>query len=118
MLSSDKNVATIAELIETIKHYIGLQGEYLKLDVVEKAVSLLKAIALVAVFFLILMAVVFYISLAVAFWLAGYVGYVAAFSIVAVFFFLVFTLVTIFRKPLIERPLVHFLAELFLGKSM
>ena len=38
MFSNDKNVETIGQLVETIKHYIGLQKEYLKLDVVDKVV--------------------------------------------------------------------------------
>ena len=40
MLSSDKNVETIAQLIEVLKHYLGLQTEYVKLDVVDKVVRL------------------------------------------------------------------------------
>ena len=43
MFSNDKNVETIGQLVETIKHYIGLQKEYLKLDVVDKVVRLLTA---------------------------------------------------------------------------
>ena len=43
MLSSDKNVETIAQLIEVLKHYLGLQTEYLKLDVIDKVVRLMKA---------------------------------------------------------------------------
>ena len=31
MLSSDKNVASIAELVEALKQYVGLQKEYLEL---------------------------------------------------------------------------------------
>ena len=31
MLSSDKNVESIAQLVESVKNYVGLQGEYLKL---------------------------------------------------------------------------------------
>lgn len=30
MLSSDKNVETIAQLAEIVKHYLGIQTEYLK----------------------------------------------------------------------------------------
>ena len=58
MLSSDKNVETIAQLIEIVKHYLGLQKEYLKLDIIDKLVRLLTAIALFIVFFLIVIAVV------------------------------------------------------------
>ena len=40
MLSSDKNVASIAELVEALKQYVGLQKEYLELNVIEKIVKL------------------------------------------------------------------------------
>ena len=36
MLSSDKNVEPFAQLIETFKHYLGLQAEYVKLDAIDK----------------------------------------------------------------------------------
>ena len=35
MFSTDKNIETIAELIEAVKNYIGLQTNYAKLDVIE-----------------------------------------------------------------------------------
>ena len=46
MLSSDKNVETIAQLIEALKHYLGLQTEYVKLDVIDKVVRLLTTATL------------------------------------------------------------------------
>ena len=55
MLSSDKNVETIAQLIEVLKHYLGLQTEYLKLDVIDKVVRLLKAATLALIFILMLL---------------------------------------------------------------
>jgi hypothetical protein len=30
MFSSDKNVETIGQLVEVLKHYIGLRSEYMK----------------------------------------------------------------------------------------
>lgn len=36
MFSNDNNVETIAQLVEVLKHYIGLQSEYVKLDVIEE----------------------------------------------------------------------------------
>ena len=36
MLSSDQNVETIAQLIEAVKHWLGLQAEFVKLDVVDR----------------------------------------------------------------------------------
>ena len=74
MLSSDKNVETIAQLIEVLKHYFELHKEYLKLDVIDKVVRLLAGIN-----------------------------------------FVILLLFVALRKPLIERPLVRFLASLFMS---
>ena len=115
MLSSDKNVETIAKLAEILKHYLGLQKEYLKLDVIDKVVRLLKVLLLSVLFFLIIMAVVMYFSFAFAYWLGGIIGLTPAFLIVAAFHLLVFVLFIVFRKPLIERPIVRFLTNLFLN---
>ena len=46
MFSNDKNIETIAQLVEALKDYVELQKDYLKLDVVEKAVRLLTAVSL------------------------------------------------------------------------
>ncbi len=116
MLSSDQNVETIAQLVEIVKNYLGLQGEYLKLDVIDKLVSLLKAFALALFFFIFILAVFTYFSIAAAFWMASSIGYVWAFLIVGMFHLLLFLLIVHFRKPWIERPLVRFLANLFLGQ--
>lgn len=116
MLSSDKNVETIAQLIEVLKHYLGLQTEFVKLDLIDKVVRLLTAAALAILFFFIIIAVLMYLSFAIAFWLASFVGAAWAFFIVSLFHLLFFVVFIYFRKPWIEKPLVHFLAELFLSK--
>lgn len=116
MLSSDKNVESIAQLIEILKHYLGLQTEYAKLDVIDKVVRLLTAFALAVVFFMILIAVLLYLSFAVAFWLATYTGTAIAFLIVGGIHLLLFVVFFCFRKRWIEKPLVHFLASLLLSK--
>ena len=115
MLSSDKNVETIAKLAEIVKHYLGLQKEYLKLDVIDKLVRLLTAMTLAVVFFLILIAVVMYCSCALAYWMGEYIGNVAAFFIVGFIHFLLLLLVIFLRKPLIQKPLIRFLANLLMS---
>ena len=115
MLSSDKNVETIAQLVEIIKHYLGLQKEYLKLDVIDKIVRLLTFAALVIVFVLILVAIMMYLSFALAFWLASYTGTALAFLVVGGIHLLLIIVIFIFRKKWIEKPLVRFLANLLLG---
>jgi len=52
MLSSDQNVETIAQLIEALKHYLGLQTEYVKLDVIDKVVRLLTTATFYSLFLL------------------------------------------------------------------
>ena len=114
MLSNDKNVETIAQLIEVLKHYFGLQTEYVKLDLIDKVVSLLTAIALAILFFLIILAMTIYLSCAAAGGLATFVGMAKAFLAVSGLHFLLLILFFIFRKPWIEKPLVRFLAGLLL----
>ena len=116
MLSSDKNVESIAQLIEILKHYLGLQSEYVRLDVIDKVVRLLTAATLAIIFFFIIIAVLMYFSFAIAFWLSTYIGMALAFLIVSAFHLLIFILFIACRKSWIEKPLVHFLASILLSK--
>ncbi len=116
MLSSDKNVESIAQLIEVLKHYLGLQTEYVKLDVIDKVVRLLTVAALAIVFFLIIVAVLMYFSFALVSWISTSIGMAKAFLIVGGLHLLLLILFLVFRKSWIEKPLVRFLAGLLLSK--
>lgn len=115
MLSSDKNVESIAQLVETVKSYVGLQGEYLKLDVIEKIVRLATALTLAFVFLLLTIAFLFYLSFACVYWLVPFTGTALAFFIMALFFLAILALVYFNRRAWIERPLVRFLASVLLN---
>lgn len=115
MLSSDKNVESIAQLVEMLKEYVGLHKEYLKLDVIDKVVRLLTATALAIVFFLLIIAILLFLSLAIAEWLSTYIGSTGAYFAIAGLHLAMLILVTIFRKSWIERPLVQFLANLLMS---
>lgn len=115
MLSSDKNVETIAELIEALKHYLGLQKEYVKLDVTDKVVRLLTAATLAVLFFLIASVVLLFFWIGVAHLLAAHTGMPLAMFIVAVIHLVILLLFVVFRESWIERPLVKFLASLFMN---
>ena len=114
MLSSDKHVETVAQLIEAVKDYLGQRAEYARLDLAERAVRLLTAIALYALLLFVLIIVVVLLSLGLVTWLSHHVGFTAAFLLVAAFYILVLLVVWAFRKPWIERPLVRRLAHLLL----
>lgn len=115
MFSNDQNIETIGQLVDTLKHYVVLQKEYIKLGTVEKTVRILTAIAMTAIVGLLLVFVLIFFSFAAAFALGPLVGQVAAFSIIAAIYIIILLLVLTFRKQWIEKPLVRFLAELLLS---
>ena len=114
MFSTDKNIETIADLIEVLKEYIGLQTKYLKLDVIDKIVRLLTALAMVAMLSILLFLGLIYLSFAAAFALAPVCGDALAFTAIAGVYFVVLIMFVVFRKQWIEKPLVKFLASLLM----
>ncbi len=116
MLSSDKNVESIGQLTQLLKHYLGLQAEYVKLDVIDKVVRLLTAATLAIIFFLLIIAVLMFFSFALAYWLSRYTGIVPAFIIVGILHLLLLILFFLLHQKWIERPLVRFLANLLMSK--
>ena len=103
MFSCDKNIETIGQLVEVLRHYVSLQGESVKLNIVDKVVRLLTLTLI-------------YLSFAVAHALSPMVGMAWAFAIVSGCYFFVLLLCLLFRKQWIERPLVRFLASLLMEK--
>lgn len=114
MFSSDKNIETIGQLIEAIRHYIGLQTKYAKLDVIEKIVRLLTAFVMMITLAVLLMLMLIYASFAAAFAMQPFIGAAAAFCVVAGTYFIALILCFAFRKQWIERPLVKFLASILM----
>lgn len=115
MFSNDQNIETIGQLVDTLKHYVGLQKEYVKLGAIEKTVRILTSIAMVAILGLLLVFILIFLSFAAAFALGPIVGQVAAFVIIAAVYLIVLLFFLIFRKQWIEKPLVRFLANLLLS---
>ena len=71
MLSSDKNIENIVQLIEALKEYFELKKSYLKYDVVDKVVRLTAALALTVIILLLTIAVLFYASFALVYWMSS-----------------------------------------------
>ena len=114
MFSNDKNIETIGQLVQLIKHSIGLQGEYLKLDIMEKTVRIITALLLFAILTLIIIAILFFLSLSAAIAMGQAIGYPAAFGIIAASYIIVFILFLSFRRSWIERPLIRFITSLLM----
>ena len=115
MLSSDKNVESIVELIDALKEHVELQKEYLELNVIEKVVKLVTALTVAIVFVILGVAVLFYLTFAIVYWIAPLTGLALAFFLVAMFFVTLLVLLFAFRTKWIERPLVRFLANTLLN---
>ena len=114
MFSTDNNVETIGRLVEVLKNYIGLQTEYVKLDVIEKIVRLITVLALALVLLVSILMIVIFGSFAAVYALEPCVGIVAGFCIVAAFYFVLFLLIFAFRPQWIEKPVVRFLASILM----
>ena len=115
MFSSDKNIETIAQLVEQLKQYGGLRLEMLKLDATEKTVKIISALILGFVLLLIVCAVAICASFAAAYALANMLDSMAlGFLCVAAFYLFLLIIVYVRKKAWIERPLVKFLATVLL----
>lgn len=115
MLSSDKNIETISQLIEMIKHNLGLRKDHLKLEIVEKVMRLANAAALAFILILIIAAILLFLSAGVAAYLSEYMGLPIALLAVGGFYLLLLLVVYMSRKSWIERPLVRYLSKLLLN---
>jgi len=116
LFSNDQNIETIGQLIELFRHYLGLQSEYFKLDVVERIVRLLTAILMIGILSILLIAVFIFLSFAIAHALEPFIGISCAFLIIAGGYLAIFLLFIIFRQTWIEKPLVKLLASILMQK--
>ena len=117
MFSSDKNIETIAQLVEELQKYIALKGEYFRLSLVEKIVRLLTALAMTFILTVLFLLVLTYLSFALASALEPVVGEVWGFVCVAAVYAVVFAMCIIFRKEWFERPLVRLLAGILMEEK-
>lgn len=115
MFSSDKNVESLTQLIERLKEYFELKGEYLKIDALDKIVKLLSALCVTIITLILVVAVLFYFSFAIVYWLEQYVGMAGAFAIMGAAFLLLLILVGYNKKTWIEKPLVRLLTHILLS---
>ena len=60
MFSNDRNIGIVGRLIEMFRHYIGLQNEYLRLDVIEKVVRLITGLLIFSAMFLFIVIILIY----------------------------------------------------------
>lgn len=116
MFSSDRNIEKFTLLIEKLKCYVELKTDYLKFDTSEKLVRIITALISFIVLFFILMVAFFYLSMAIVAWIEPIVGKGWGYCIVAGVCFAAFLIVLLFKRQIIEKPVLRLITELFLIK--
>ena len=117
MLSSDRNIETLSQLIEEIVHYAQLNGRSWKLSLVSKLSRLASALILSILLFMLASAVFVFLSFTFASTLALWVGTALGYAIIALFYLLLGVLIYLNRKTWVEAPVVNFIANVMLGDS-
>lgn len=118
MFANDKSIDTLTSLYKGIKRYVELQGQYIKLDLVEKLTILLSTLILILLMIILCMTAFFYFSFMLVYVLADYIGsIIASYAIIGALVLLIAGIIYYYRKPLIFQPMVNFLAKLFLDEQ-
>lgn len=118
MFANDKSIDNLTELFKEVKKYLKLQGEYVKLDLVEKLTILLSTLTLIFVLIILGTMAAFYLSYMLVYVLASATGsLVAGYAIIGGILILLAFIIYRLRQKLIFQPMVNFLARLFLDDS-
>lgn len=118
MFANDKSIDNLTELFKEVKKYLKLQGEYVKLDLVEKLTILLSTLTLIFVLIILGTMAAFYLSFMLVYVLASATGsLVAGYAIIGGILILLAFIIYRLRQKLIFQPMVKFLARLFLDDS-
>lgn len=118
MFANDKSIDNLTELFKEVKKYLKLQGEYVKLDLVEKLTILLSTLTLIFVLIILGTMAAFYLSFMLVYVLASATGsLVAGYAIIGGILILLAIIIYRLRQKLIFQPMVNFLARLFLDDS-
>lgn len=118
MFANDKSIDNLTELFKEVKKYLKLQGEYVKLDLVEKLTILLSTLTLIFVLIILGTMAAFYLSFMLVYVLASATGsLVAGYAIIGGILILLAFIIYRLRQKLIFQPMVNFLVRLFLDDS-
>lgn len=118
MFAYDKSIDNLTELFKEVKKYLKLQGEYAKLDLIEKLTILLSTLTLIFVLIILGTMAAFYLSFMLVYVLASATGsLVAGYAIIGGILILLAFIIYRLRQKLIFQPMVNFLARLFLDDS-
>lgn len=118
MISSDQNIETISRLLTNAKKYGEMKFEHLERSTVEKLSTVISALIMGAVIFVVGIIVVVFISAALTVALAPHVGgYLTALLIISACHILLLSCLYLNRHKLIMLPIRHALAKIFFAEK-
>ena len=118
MFANDKSIDNLQDLFTEFRNYLELQGQYLRLEAIEKLTILLSTLILIFILVTVGVMALFYFSFMLVYVLATAVGsLIAGYAIVGILLIAIALLIYRFRVPLIFQPMVNFLARLFLDDT-
>ena len=118
MFANDKSIDNLEALFKEVRKYIELQGQYIKLDLVEKLTILLSTLILILLLVILCMMALFYFSFMLVYTLAPLVGsLIGGYAVIGGIILLLAFIIYRFRKELIFQPMVDFLSRLFLDEQ-
>lgn len=114
MKNTDDLLTSAGETFEYARHYIKLQGDYIRLEAAERISKTTSAMVTALVLGIFSLVVLIMLSLAAAFWLGDKMGsYAQAFLIVSVAYSFIGSVVYIFRRRLITNPTLKLMLNAF-----
>ena len=118
MFSDDSSIENFKQLFLEFRKYIELQKEFTKLEIVEKLTKLFSTLIMIVILIGLGLMALFYMLFALAYLLAPCVGGLpASFGIIVLILVVICAIIALFRKELIIKPIVNFLANLFLNSQ-
>lgn len=118
MFANDKSIDNLEALFKEVKKYINLQGQYLKLELVEKLTILLSTLILVFVLGMLGIMALFYFSFMLVYALDSFTNsLIASYAIIGGGLLIIAFIIYKMRQTLIFQPMVNFLGKLFLDED-
>ena len=115
MLSSDRNIETIGQLIVEVKRYVDLQVKSMHIGLVSKVSRLASALVLAGLIVCMVAVVFIFLSFTLASVLGAWVGQSLGYLMVALLYLLLAFIVYIKRKSWIETPITRLIVSILLS---
>ncbi|MBP1637544.1 MAG: hypothetical protein H6Q18_333 [Bacteroidetes bacterium] len=116
MTNKSESVNSFTQLFSEVKDYVKLQGEYVKIELVEKMTKLIATLLFIIIALVLVMGLLFYLLFSLAYALAPSLGFIASFGIISGIYLVLLAVLMLFRKQLIVNPLLRMIVNLFYEK--